>query len=148
MPDVVQEVFKSVAGSIDRFRKERPQDTFRGWLRTIARSKVADLYRRQKDQPKAAGGTVAQHYLSEFPADELDDDSVHEPAHNALFLRALEMIRGEFHERTWQAFWRTAVDGQKPNDVAEELEMRPGTIRVAKSRVLHRLRQELGDLIE
>jgi DNA-directed RNA polymerase specialized sigma24 family protein len=32
--------------------------------------------------------------------------------------------------------------------VAEELKMQPGTVRVAKSRVLQRLRQELGELLE
>jgi hypothetical protein len=31
-------------------------------------------------------------------------------------------------------------------DVAADLEMKPGTVRVAKSRVLLRLRHELGDV--
>jgi RNA polymerase sigma-70 factor (ECF subfamily) len=51
----------------------------------------------------------------------------------------------EFEERTWQAFWRTAVDGRSAADVGAELGMTPGAVRVAKSRVLHRLREELGD---
>ena len=29
-----------------------------------------------------------------------------------LRLRAVELVRGEFEERTWQAFWRVAVDGR------------------------------------
>jgi DNA-directed RNA polymerase specialized sigma24 family protein len=32
-------------------------------------------------------------------------------------------------------------------DVAAELSMSPGAVRVAKSRVLQRLREELGDLL-
>jgi len=32
--------------------------------------------------------------------------------------------------------------------VAADLNMTPGAVRVAKSRVLQRLREELGDLIE
>ena len=147
IPDVVQEVFKAVSTNIDNFRKDRPSDTFRGWLRTIARSKVIDHYRRQQRQPKAAGGSVAQRQLTEV-ADVIDDESLDEPACHSLFLRALEVIRQEFQEHTWQAFWRVVVDGQLPKDVAEELSMRPGTVRVAKSRVLHRLRRELGDLLE
>jgi RNA polymerase sigma-70 factor (ECF subfamily) len=55
-------------------------------------------------------------------------------------------VRGEFEPRTWQAFWKTAVDGRPVKDVADELGMSPGAVRVAKSRVLHRLRDELGDL--
>jgi hypothetical protein len=35
-----------------------------------------------------------------------------------------------------------------PKDVAADLGMSPGAVRVAKYRVLHRLREELGDLME
>jgi RNA polymerase sigma-70 factor (ECF subfamily) len=64
---------------------------------------------------------------------------------SALLRRGLELIRGEFEPRTWQAFWLTAVEGRSPKDVAHELGMSDGAVRVAKSRVLHRLRTELGD---
>ena len=104
-------------------------------------------FRRQQGRPQAAGGTVAQHRMAEVPdmiLDEVDD----EPAEQNLFLRALELIRKDFHEKTWLAFWRVVVDGQSPKDVAQELDMRPGTVRVAKSRVLHRLRRELGELLD
>ena len=59
--------------------------------------------------------------------------------------RALALIRGEFEERTWGAFWRTAVEGRAAKDVGAELGLSAGAVRVAKSRVLHRLREELGD---
>ncbi|MEO2019801.1 MAG: hypothetical protein ABGZ53_36170 [Fuerstiella sp.] len=39
------------------------------------------------------------------------------------------------------------VDGQSPQDVGQEQSMRSGTVRVAKSRVLQRLRQEPGELL-
>lgn len=151
IPDVVQDVFKSVTTNIENFRKEQPQDTFRGWLRTITRNKVIDHHRRHGRQPHAAGGSVAQRRMTELVDlidDESIDDSVDEPAYQALFLRALEVIRADFKEHTWQAFWRVVVDGRSAGEVAEELSMRPGTVRVAKSRVLHRLRQELGELLD
>ena len=103
IPDVVQEVFKSVATNIDGFRKDRPQDTFRGWLRTITRSKAIDHFRRSGRQPLAAGGSVAQQRMTEV-ADLLGDDSLDEsvdqPAYQALFVRALEVIRADFKEQT------------------------------------------------
>ena len=64
-----------------------------------------------------------------------------------LFARALDLIRGEFEERTWAAFRLTAVEGRAARDVAADLAMTPGAVRVAKSRVLRRLREELGDLM-
>ncbi|MCE9525912.1 MAG: hypothetical protein K8R36_07650 [Planctomycetales bacterium] len=65
-----------------------------------------------------------------------------------VLLRALEAIRPEFQQRTWQAFWKVVIDGRSAADVAADLAMKPGTVRVSKSRVLLRLRRELGDIGE
>ena len=59
IPDVIQEVFKSVAEHIDRFRKERPKDTFRGWLRVITRNKAIDHHRRLGKEARGVGGAEA-----------------------------------------------------------------------------------------
>ena len=61
--------------------------------------------------------------------------------------RALEAIAADFEERTWQMFWLTAVDGREPADVAVQFGVTPVAVRKAKSRVLQRLRAEIGDLI-
>jgi RNA polymerase sigma-70 factor (ECF subfamily) len=147
--DLLQEVFAAVARNLGDFRKQQPHDTFRGWLATIARNKVRDYKRQRLDRPVAAGGTEAARRLGQAPdpqaivdAPEADDD----PAFGKVLQRAIEAIRGEFHERTWQAFWGVAVEGRCAADVAAELAMQPGTVRVCKSRVLSRLRRELGDL--
>ncbi len=147
--DIFQDVFQSLAKNIKKFRKDRPGDTFRGWMRTITRNKVYDHYRKAGRQPGAVGGTEAYQRLSQFPDAETDEvQSGDSKAHNELFLRALEVIRQDFAERTWQAFWQVVVDGKTPKEVGEGLSMRPGTVRVAKSRVLHRLRQQLGDILD
>ncbi|MBL8849987.1 MAG: sigma-70 family RNA polymerase sigma factor [Planctomycetaceae bacterium] len=146
--DVLQEVFSSVAANLKRFRKDRPTDTFRGWLLTIARNKVLDQYRRAEHQVAAAGGTDALVRLQQVQA-PVSDAELPDPADdqefNQVLLRALDAIRGEFHERTWQSFWGVVVEGRATADVAADLAMTPGAIRVAKSRVLLRLRRELGD---
>jgi RNA polymerase sigma-70 factor (ECF subfamily) len=145
--DVLQEVFQAVVAHLAGFRSGREGGTFRGWLRTIAHNKVQDHFRRAGRQPRAAGGSDAQARLAQVPGAEAPGSDGGEPEERGLFLRALELIRGDFEERTWQAFWRTAVDGRAPRDVADELGMSAGGVRVAKSRVLHRLREELGDLL-
>ena len=61
---------------------------------------------------------------------------------------ALELVRGEFEPQTWTAFWRCAMDGDAAADIATEMGVSPAAVRKAKSRVLLRLRQEVGDLIE
>jgi RNA polymerase sigma-70 factor (ECF subfamily) len=146
--DVFQDVFQAVSLHVAGFRKDRPGDTFRGWLRTIAHNKVRDHFRKLGREPGGAGGTDAQIRLTMLPAVESPDreDADGEQADRELFRRALELIRTEFEERTWRAFWQTAVEDRAPKDVAAELSMSPGAVRVAKSRVLRRLRQELGEL--
>lgn len=143
--DVFQEVFQAVAAGIEAFRKEKPQDTFRGWLRTITHHKICDHFRQLRQQPHAVGGTDAHLRMCQFPAHEIAEDDQELQVVDDLLVRALEMIRGDFRVHTWQAFWRVVIDGQRPVDVAGELEMSPGAVRVAKARVLQRLRQQLGE---
>jgi RNA polymerase sigma-70 factor (ECF subfamily) len=146
--DICQEVFQAVVANIGTFRKERKGDTFRGWLRTIVRSKMVDHIRRLGPEGRGVGGTDAQKRFAQLPAPRPEEeDKLAEEEERGLFDRALELVQSEFETRTWQAFWRTVIEGQNPKDVAADLGMSPGAVRVAKSRVLHRLREELGDLM-
>src|SRR5437763_16651665 len=65
--DVFQEVFRSVAEHIDGFRRDRPGDSFRGWLRAITGNKVRDHFRRRRGRPEAAGGSDPRRLLPEAP---------------------------------------------------------------------------------
>jgi RNA polymerase sigma-70 factor (ECF subfamily) len=148
-PDVFQEVFRAVAEHIQGFRRDRAGDTFRGWLRTITRNKVRDHYRRQAGQPRAAGGTDAQLQLQRVPEPVADTEDPEEAGIVVQQLhRTLEAIRGEFEERTWQAFWKVQMEGQDTADVGTVLGMTAAAVRKAKFRVLRRLREELDDLLD
>ena len=153
--DVFQEVFRAVASHIESFRRDRPGDSFRAWLRTITRNKVIDHFRGMGREPRADGGTVALRRLQEVPdpsEPDLDLESLilHEddPDDQQQVLHtALEQIRQQVRENTWLAFWRTVIDERPAPEIAEELSMSPGAVRVAKCRVLQRLRDELGELL-
>jgi RNA polymerase sigma-70 factor (ECF subfamily) len=145
--DVVQEVFRAALTSLSGFRKDRPGDTFRGWLRTITRRMLGRHGQRLSRQPRARGGTDAQMRLAEVPELDLPDEDPPE-ARQGLYRRALELVRGEFEEKTWQMFWRAVVEDQSPATVAAQFGVTPATVRKAKSRVLHRLKQEVGDAID
>ena len=143
--DVGQEVFRTVAQKIASFRRDRPGDTFRGWLWTITRNQVRLFHRKRQGRPVARGGTDAQRLLAEQP--DLFDESAAEPndaeAKKSLVHRALELIRHDFQHQTWQAFLRLAMAGQSAVEIAEELGMTPAAVRQAKYRVLTRLHDEL-----
>ena len=147
--DVRQEVFQAVAVNLPTFRHDRPGDTFRGWLRGIARNKLLDHYRHREKQPEAPGGTDAYQQLQQVPDAETHEPDDSEQAEvGRLYHRALELVRGEFEERSWQMFWRAAVDGHAPVDIATDMGVTAAAVRKAKSRVLHRLREEVGDLLD
>jgi RNA polymerase sigma-70 factor, ECF subfamily len=146
--DVVQEVFQAVAADVTKFQRERggKVQTFRSWLGGIVRNKLLDFFRRRQRQPQAAGGSDAHERLQAIAARELPEEEPDAEAVRGVCQRALELIRSEFAEQTWRAFWRTVVDSQPAPEVAAELDMSPAAVRKAKSRVLHRLKQELGEL--
>jgi RNA polymerase sigma-70 factor (ECF subfamily) len=73
----------------------------------------------------------------DVPADSNDTAS--------LISRALDQIRPDVEAHTWNAFWNTAVLGRSATEVAEDLGMTAMAVRQAKSRVLRRLRKQLGD---
>jgi len=145
--DVVQETFQAVAVRVGDFRRDRPDDSFRGWLWTITRSKLHDHFRRRGQQPEATGGSAAHQQLEELPQRPPADRDGHQEI-AAVTRRALAIIQTDFQETTWRAFWRTAIDDQRATAVAAELGLSVAAVYMAKSRVLVRLRQELDEAFE
>jgi len=150
MEDVCQEVFSSVAKSIVRFQKLNPGDSFRGWLRTITRARIADFIRRTQNLPRSPGGDEAHQFLAQLSEPErIEETDVGErEASRDVFRQALAMVRNGVETRTWQAFWRTTVDELNATEVADELGMTSMAVRKAKSRMTIRLRIELGPLLD
>jgi RNA polymerase sigma-70 factor (ECF subfamily) len=145
--DVCQEVFAAAAAGLDGFHRDRPGDTFRGWLRGITRNQVLLFYRRNQRQPRAEGGSAGWDQFQDV-ADPLAGPDEQEQAEvGQLYQRALGLLRDHFEERTWQAFCRTVLDGRSPVSLTAELGMTANAIRQAKARVLRRLKEEVGDLL-
>ena len=140
--DVVQDVFTKVFTAIGGFRHDQPSGTLRGWLRVICRNCLYDRFRRDRGLPPAAGGTDAQLLLANLA--EVEDESTVYTERRGVVHRALELVRGEFETKTWQAFWLVAVEEISTAEAAERLGMKSGAVRQAKYMVLRRLRDELG----
>lgn len=145
--DIRQEVFQALVSGLQAFRRDRPGDTFRGWLRVVTRRKFLDHCRLRQRQPAAQGGTDAHIRMLQHaePEGAAPTDSPNEV--KQLHHRALELLRSQFEQKTWQAFWACAVDGRSPLDVGKDMGMSSAAVRKAKSRVLRRLKEELGDLL-
>jgi RNA polymerase sigma-70 factor (ECF subfamily) len=107
------------------------------------------MYRRRtQGKPRGEGGSDAWRDLNEV-ADPLAGPDPEESAQvGQVYRRALELVHGEFEERTWQAFWRCVVEGCSPAVLAVDLGVTPAAIRQSRSRVLRRLKQEVGDILD
>lgn len=144
-PDVVQEVFASVARAIASFQRGKTQGSFRSWLATITRNKVRDHFRRQGKSQHAEGGTEALIHLQQF-AEDLDSTICAESAEASIVRLVLGQVEAEFEPSTWRAFWLTTIENRKAADVAAELGISSASVYQAKSRVLRRLRGRLSEI--
>jgi RNA polymerase sigma-70 factor (ECF subfamily) len=140
--DLVQDVFVVLLRKLPEFTYDRHK-SFRAWLRTVTLNKWRE-WQRRPSLVVAAGGEA----LEEVPAPDVM--SVFEEAEYRRHVigQALEILRPEFPQRTWQAFWRYAVLGEDAAAVAEGLGLSPGSVYAAKSRVLAGLRREVAGLLD
>ena len=147
--DLMQDVLRSVAAHMPQLEYDRAKGTFRGWLYTITRNKIYNFLNSQRRRPRGSGDSGSQQRLEQEPSRDGEPEADWEREYQKrLADQAMERIRGEFQPATWQAFWKTAVDGRGAQQVAAELKMSPGAVYVAKSRVLSRLREEVQMLQE
>lgn len=144
--DVMQDVMRSVSSAIGRLEYDRNQGAFRGWLFTISRNKIFNFLSARRIRPQSSGDSTTNQMLDSHP-DGNDGADVWELEYQRrLATIAMERIKSEFQEKTWRAFWLTAVEGVAAPDAAQQVGISPGAIYVAKSRVLARLKDEVETL--
>jgi RNA polymerase sigma-70 factor (ECF subfamily) len=139
--DLIQDVLVVVVQRVSEFDHRGP-GAFRAWLRGILANRLRKYFR---DRPPLAA--------------DIDLDAVADPdsvlgrawdrEHDEhLAARALRLVEGDFTPATWTAFRRQVLDGRPPREVASELGLSVNAVLLARSRVLKRLRAELGGLVE
>jgi RNA polymerase sigma-70 factor (ECF subfamily) len=147
--DLCQEVFRAVATAIGRWDPDPARGRFRAWLSRIARNLIINFLARQARAPRGSGLTSVQELLEDLPQeDERAQAEFALEFKRRAFHWAAERIRPEFTPATWQAFWRTGVEGRPVAAVAQELGLSPGAVYIARSRVLARLRDRVRLLAE
>jgi RNA polymerase sigma-70 factor (ECF subfamily) len=138
--DVIQEVFAVVFQKLPTLRYAAAH-TFRQWLRTVTRNKWIDLLRHNKGLAQADAAALA-----EVPAPA--DDCWEKDDRRYLVKRALDLMQADFQATTWKACWEVVALGRPAAEVAEELGLTVGAVHAARARVLARLRQELGAMMD
>jgi RNA polymerase sigma-70 factor (ECF subfamily) len=147
--DLVQEVMGELIRELPGFKHEQRTGAFRRWLRSITVNRLRVFWRSRRGRPMGVGGTEFGRLLSELedPESGLSRDWDVEHDHYVA-RRLLELIESEFEPATWQAFRMLVMEGKPTSAVAAELGVSVNSVRIAKSRVLSRLRHEIHGLVE
>lgn len=143
--DVAQDVMRDVARSIERFEYDPERSSFRNWLFTLVRNRANKWVRKQARQPVGVGRTTIQGLADDQLVGEMERDWEEEYRENALSWAA-RLVRSEFKEATWFAFWRTVVLREPISKVATDLGLSVGAVYIARSRVAAGLRRRLETL--
>ena len=141
--DQTQEVFRCVAGFIHRFDYQPESGRFRSWLFTVVSRQFLKFQQRGDKLPI----TDDPAYLEEVPAGDFPtDDAWEESVRRRLFDLALEQVREQVNDTTFQAFKLTAIDGVSGEEAAAKLGITRAAVYLARGRVLARLRTIVANL--
>ena len=146
--DLTQEVLVVLFRELPSFERRR-DGSFRAWLRQITVNRMRAFCKTRRKQPLAMGGPETDEFLAQL-ADPTSDlarqwDQDHD---RHVFQKLLAVVEGDFEPSTWQAFTRFALEGRPAAQVAGEMGMTESAVVQAKFRILKRLREEAGGLLD
>jgi RNA polymerase sigma factor (sigma-70 family) len=138
--DLSQEVLGAVAGAVNRLDYDPRRGAFRNWLFTIVRRKLANWRAAMGNLSRGSGDTGMHQLLEQSPAPGGLEAAWQTEWEERIVAWACAQVRRDVSDVTWQAFWRTAIDGQSGKQVAADLELTIAAVYHSRSRVLARLR--------
>jgi RNA polymerase sigma-70 factor (ECF subfamily) len=139
--DLSQDVLAAVAGAVGRLEYDPSRGTFRRWLFTVVLRKLSNWRRDRRHRPHGSGDTATQQLLEQWPGPAGEEAAWEATWEERLFAWACTQVRCAVTDTTWQAFWRTAMEGQSGKQVAADLGLSVVAVYRARSRVLARLKE-------
>lgn len=152
--EVVQETVLTVVRRIKSFRYDPTVGSFKGWLLTIVRWRIADQFRKRPQKIQPSRGRVAGVETSMTATlDRIADpaavnlDAVWEEEwQHTLFAAALSRVKRQANARHYQMFDLHALKHWPVQKVAQTLGVTSGQVRLAKHRITALMRQEITRL--
>ena len=145
--DVLQDVLTAVVKKVPAWDHDSQKGKFRGWLFTVARNVAVDVINSKARKAVASGDTGVARLLAEYPdSHESDEQSFVVEYRRALFDWAARQVKSEVKDITWQSFQKTAIEGEKAEEVALQLKVPVGSVYTAKCRVVARIRHKIASV--
>lgn len=140
--NLIQEVLLSISRALPQWLQRNNRGSFRAWLLKIARNEAVDTLTRRATRPLGKDGLEAERLLAEVPDHCSDLSSQFDLEYEqAVFQWAAAQVSDSVSDTTWQSFWLTHVEGLSVDRVAQQLNMRTGTVYVARGRVMNRIQE-------
>lgn len=143
--DVTQAVLTKLAIRMERFTYD-PSQSFRGWLRRLARNAWSDWLASLDRPGVVVGGAAGDLLLQSVAAREDLVRRLEAQFDLEVLAEAMARTRGRVNPRTWDAYWLATQEGLPTGDVAERLGLNVAGVFKAKSNVLKMIRQEVDAL--
>jgi RNA polymerase sigma-70 factor (ECF subfamily) len=147
--DVVQETLISVSKAIEQFEYNPEVCSFKTWLRTIIRRRIADQFRKRPrelladDSPQSFETTTSA--LDKLPSPE--SDAIWEDEWQKTVIDvALERLKRQLSAGHYQIFYLNIVKQLPPREVAKSLNVSVGRVYLIKHRHLGSFTKSIKDL--
>ena len=145
--DVVQETILKVHKSLDRFQYNRERGSFKGWLRTITRSRLVEHYKKKQRQPPTQQPREDEDApLANFadPQGPELERIWSEEWSRSLIQRSLAFLKQQVSLKQYQIFKCHCIDEWTVKEVGRALNVNAAQIYMAKQRVGKMFREELA----
>jgi RNA polymerase sigma-70 factor (ECF subfamily) len=126
---------------VRRLDYDPARGAFRNWLFTVVRRKLANWRAAQAHHVQGSGDSATHDLLEQRAAPDGLEALWEAEWQQRLIAWACEQVRRDVSEATWQAFWRTAVDGLPGKEVAAKLGLTLAAVYHARGRVFARLEE-------
>jgi RNA polymerase sigma factor (sigma-70 family) len=148
--EVVQETIISVAKTMADFRYNPAKCSFKGWLRHLTDKRIADQFRKRKNtesldisSPSQDTDFITFSQPTAPVASDTPDALWEQEWQQSLLEAAIENVKKKVSPRQFRLFYRAAVEGHSPGEVARTFEVNIAQVYLAKHRVAALVKKEV-----
>jgi RNA polymerase sigma factor (sigma-70 family) len=143
--ELSQEVLMAVSRAVHRWQPDPERGRFRDWLFRIGRNAIINFLTRAKHRPIGSGKTDVRQLLEQHCDETCGESTVFALEHRReVFHWAAARVKATVEETTWQAFWLSSIESKPIVEVTRTLGISTGSVYVARSRVMAKLRSEVS----